>query len=204
MNTEITIAYVNYWQDPKNDNYFTKFIENNICFCKVVSPNENPDILIASVFGDINNVNDFLDFKLSIKTILVIVFFWGVICFFVFLFMVGGINNAIDFINNNEKMSLLSSVNDILNINKFPHNKLIFVYSAPKVGSTSIVSSLRIFGTDKFSIIHIHDEEMLKVLGHINGITINEIILYNKHLGKDVYVIDVYRSPIERKISAFF
>ena len=114
------------------------------------------------------------------------------------------INNAFDFINNNEKMALLSSVNDILNINKFPHNKLIFVYSAPKVGSTSIVSSLRIFGTDKFSIIHIHDEEMLKVLGHINGITINEIILYNKHLGKDVYVIDVYRSPIERKISAFF
>ena len=50
--------------------------------------------------GDINNVNDFLDFKLSIKTILVIVFFWGVICFFVFLFMVGGINNAIDFIKN--------------------------------------------------------------------------------------------------------
>ena len=101
-------------------------------------------------------------------------------------------------------MTLLFKVNDILNINKFPHNKLIFVYSAPKVGSTSIVSSLRIFGTDKFSVIHIHDEEMLKVLGHIDGITVNEIILYNKYLGKDVYVIDVYRSPIERKISAYF
>ena len=112
--------------------------------------------------------------------------------------------NAFDFINNNEKKTLLSNVNNILNINKFPHNKLIFVYSAPKVGSTSIVSSLRIFGTDKFSIIHIHDEEMLKVLGHVNGITVNEIILYNKYLGKDVYVIDVYRSPIERKISAYF
>jgi hypothetical protein len=45
---------------------------------------------------------------------------------------------------------------------------------------------------------------MLKVLCHINGITVNEIILYNKHIGKQVYVIDVYRSPIERKISAFF
>ena len=101
-------------------------------------------------------------------------------------------------------MSLLSSINETLNINKFPHNKLIFVYSAPKVGSTSIVSSLRIFGTDKFSVIHIHDEEMLNVLGHVNGITVNEIILYNKYLGKDIYVIDVYRSPIERKISAYF
>ena len=112
--------------------------------------------------------------------------------------------NPFDFIHNTAKMTLLFKVNDILNINKFPHNKLIFVYSAPKVGSTSIVSSLRIFGTDKFSVIHIHDEEMLKVLGHIDGITVNEIILYNKYLGKDVYVIDVYRSPIERKISAYF
>jgi hypothetical protein len=114
------------------------------------------------------------------------------------------IKNPFSFINNPEKMNLLNQANDILHINKFPTNKLVFVYSAPKVGSTSIVSSLRLFGTDKFSVIHIHDEEMLKVLGHINGITVNEIILYNKHLGKDVYVIDVYRSPIERKISTYF
>ena len=114
------------------------------------------------------------------------------------------IKNPFSFINNPEKMSLLNQVNDILHINKFPTNKLVFVYSAPKVGSTSIVSSLRLFGTDKFSVIHIHDEEMLKVLSHINGITVNEIILYNKHLGKNVYVIDVYRSPIERKISTYF
>ena len=112
--------------------------------------------------------------------------------------------NKFSFISNPEKILLLNRVNQLLNIDKFPHNKLIFVYSGPKVGSTSIVSSLRIFGRDKFSVIHIHDEEMLKVLGHVNGISVNEIILYNKHLGKQVYVIDVYRSPIERKISAFF
>jgi hypothetical protein len=118
--------------------------------------------------------------------------------------IIAPIKNPFNFINDTTKMSLLSQVNDILHINKFPNNKLVFVYSGPKVGSTSIVSSLRLFGTDKFSVIHIHDEEMLKVLGHINGITVNEIILYNKHLGKDVYVIDVYRSPIERKISTYF
>ena len=101
-------------------------------------------------------------------------------------------------------MTLLIQANEVLHINKSPTNKIIFVYSGPKVGSTSIVSSLRIFGSDKYSIIHIHDEEMLKVLGHINGITVNEIILYNKYLGKDVFVIDVYRSPIERKISTYF
>jgi len=112
--------------------------------------------------------------------------------------------NPFYFINNPEKIKLLVQVNDLLHINKNPTNKLVFVYSGPKVGSTSIVSSLRIFGIDKFSVIHIHDEEMLNVLGHVKGITINEIILYNKYIGRNVYVIDVYRSPIERKISAYF
>lgn len=111
--------------------------------------------------------------------------------------------NPFEFILDPVKMSLLAQANNSLHINQLL-NKLVFVYSAPKVGSTSIVSSLRIFGIDKFSVIHIHDEEMLRVLGHINGITVNEIILYNKHLGKAVYVIDIYRSPIERKISTYF
>jgi len=109
-----------------------------------------------------------------------------------------------NFVSNPEKMRLLIEINNKLNINKFPNNKLVFVYSAPKVGSTSIVSSLRIFGTDKISVIHIHDEEMLRILGRVTGISVNEIILYNKYLGRDVYVIDVYRSPIERKISTYF
>jgi len=102
------------------------------------------------------------------------------------------------------KKENLIKANEILNINKFPNNKLIFVYSAPKVGSTSIVSSMRLFGAHCFSIIHIHDEEMLFVLSNIKDVTINEIILYNTQLGKDVYVIDVFRSPIERKISNYF
>ena len=55
-NKEITIAYVNYWQDPKNDKYFSKFIESNIGSCKLVLPNDNPDILVASVFGNIDNI----------------------------------------------------------------------------------------------------------------------------------------------------
>ena len=112
--------------------------------------------------------------------------------------------NVISIFEESQKHKILLDINEKLNINKSPANKLVFVYSAPKVGSTSIVSSLRIFGTDKISVIHIHDEEMLRVLGRISGVTINEIILFNKGLGRDVYVIDVYRSPIERKISAYF
>ena len=112
--------------------------------------------------------------------------------------------SAFDFIKDPEKLKLLIRANELLNINKTNHSRLIFVYSAPKVGSTSIVSSLRIFGSDKVDVIHIHDEEMLNVLAHIQNVTVNELILFNKYLGKDVYVINVYRSPIERKISTFF
>ena len=113
-------------------------------------------------------------------------------------------NQCFDFIKNPEKIKKLTETNKLLNIDKRQSNKMVFVYSAPKVGSTSIVSSLRLFGIDKMNIIHIHDEEMLKVLINVTDITINEIILFNKYLGKDVYVINVYRSPIERKISTFF
>jgi hypothetical protein len=108
------------------------------------------------------------------------------------------------FVISPEKLQLLNQINDRLNINKNPNKKLIFVYTPPKVGSTSIVSSLRIFGSEMFNIIHIHDEEMLRIFTNISDITVNEIIQFNKHLGRDIYVIDVYRSPIERKISAYF
>jgi hypothetical protein len=103
-----------------------------------------------------------------------------------------------------DKLELLKNANDTLNITRSKLNKIIFIYSKPKVGSTSLVTSLRIFLSNKYNIIHLHDEEMLKVLGKIVNITINEIILYNKYLGKEIYVIDIYRSPIERKISTFF
>jgi hypothetical protein len=45
---------------------------------------------------------------------------------------------------------------------------------------------------------------MLFVLTGLTNITINEIIKYNKYIGRNVYVIDVYREPLERKMSDFF
>lgn len=101
----------------------------------------------------------------------------------------------------------LTKINKLLNIEAeiSKNKKLVFIYSAPKVGSTSLVSSLRIYGINNLDIIHIHDEKMLDVLlNYKSNISINDLIKYNKMLGKDVYVINVYRSPIERKISAFF
>ena len=101
------------------------------------------------------------------------------------------------------KMNRCKIINEKLNI-KEHLSPIIFVYSLPKVGSTSLVSSLRIFGTSCFNIIHVHDENMLQTLLHENDIYINDVILYNKIIGKEVIVIDIFREPIERKISAFF
>jgi hypothetical protein len=68
----------------------------------------------------------------------------------------------------------------------------------------SKVSSLRLSASDKLTIIHLHNEIMLKVLYKITDVTVNEIIQYNKQLGKQIYVIDIFRTPIEHKMSSFF
>jgi hypothetical protein len=83
-------------------------------------------------------------------------------------------------------------------------NNYIFIYTPPKVGSTTLVSSLRISLGKSYNIIHIHDEVMLSVLTGIQGISIIDIIQYLGCIGKKVFVIDVYRTPVERKMSEFF
>ena len=80
----------------------------------------------------------------------------------------------------------------------------VFIYTPPKVGSTTLVSSLRISLGNSFNVIHIHDDIMLNVLTGINNVTVNEIINYISKKGNNVYIIDVYRTPIERKMSEFF
>ena len=95
---------------------------------------------------------------------------------------------------------------------KTAHDKLfknnnknyIFIYTPPKVGSTTLVSSLRVSLGNKFNIIHIHDEVMMQVLTGIKGVSINKLITYIANNGNNVCVIDIYRLPIERKMSEFF
>jgi len=83
-------------------------------------------------------------------------------------------------------------------------DKYIFVYTPPKVGSTTLVTSLRMSLGKSVNIIHIHDEIMLKVLTGIEGVRIVDLIQFICSLNKTVYVIDIYRDPIERKMSEFF
>lgn len=96
---------------------------------------------------------------------------------------------------------ILESINKLFEIST---NNYIFIYTPPKVGSTTLVTSLRVSLNKSYNIIHIHDETMLSVLTGINNVKINDIISYLSKNGKNVYVIDVYRTPIERKMSEYF
>jgi hypothetical protein len=80
----------------------------------------------------------------------------------------------------------------------------IFIYTPPKVGSTTLVTSLRVSLGKSYNVIHIHDDIMLTVVTGFNDITINDIINFLANQGKNIFVIDVYRTPIERKMSEFF
>lgn len=51
-----------------------------------------------SKLGDINTVNDFFEYKLSIKTILIIIFVWGAIFLIIVIIAFGGINNAANYL----------------------------------------------------------------------------------------------------------
>jgi len=110
--------------------------------------------------------------------------------------------------NNNNNNDLLKLANQKLglsdDIQLIKNKNLIFVYCPPKVGSTSLVSSIRLYCSNYSTILHLHDEMMVEVICGITNVTINEIIQYNRFLGKNVTVIDIYRTPIEHKISAFF
>jgi hypothetical protein len=102
-----------------------------------------------------------------------------------------------------DKLEILKEANNKL-FNSHTNPTIVFIYTPPKVGSTTLVTSLRISAAKLLTVIHLHDEVMLEVLTGLHNVSIIDIIKYNAYIGKKVYVIDVYRSPIERKISEFF
>ena len=110
---------------------------------------------------------------------------------------------------NNDRLECIKEFNDFIFSNESIKNKntLVFIYTPPKVGSTTLVTSFRISCARTVNVLHVHDENMLSIITGIknnNNVTVNELINYNASIGKSVYVIDVYRSPIERKISEYF
>ena len=88
---------------------------------------------------------------------------------------------------------------------------IVILYSPPKVGSTSIVTSIRLFASDKYIVFHTHDDKICELYqDRLNVINVSDIInnnfLFNQQFNRNrkIYIIDIYRTPIERKISDFF
>ena len=44
------------------------------------------------------------------------------------------------------------------------HRDIVILYSPPKVGSTTIVSSIRLSASDKFIVFHTHKKKILENL----------------------------------------
>jgi hypothetical protein len=68
--------------------------------------------------GDINSIGDLFDFKLSIKTIILLFIIWGMFVFVFVVFMLGGINNTIDYATNiieSTKQSIIINKNKKIN-----------------------------------------------------------------------------------------
>jgi hypothetical protein len=78
----------------------------------------------------------------------------------------------------------------------------VFVYAIGKTGSTTLEETMLRNG---FQCLHVHNNwhyqtHILKNTSH----TLNDLLEYSVQNHKRVYIIDVYRNPIERKISSFF
>lgn len=90
------------------------------------------------------------------------------------------------------------------------YRDIIVLYCPKKVGSTSLVSSIRLWATEKYYVFHTHDESIYESFGVYKDLTINDILKNTSVINKltneprKIYFIDVFRTPIERKISEYF
>jgi hypothetical protein len=91
----------------------------------------------------------------------------------------------------------------------FEYKKLndldIIVYCGGKCGSSTLHTT---FKKNGFKSYKIHDNNYFKYLCNVfkkdNNKTIYDVIDFNVKQNKHIYIIDSYRTPIERKISSFF
>ena len=95
----------------------------------------------------------------------------------------------------------LETVEELLDKDKYKYLKNIdtFVYCGGKCGSKTLSYTLE-------NSLHVHSNINFQktILNEEKNISIFDIINYNRSNKKHVYIIDSYRTPIERKISSFF
>ena len=90
------------------------------------------------------------------------------------------------------------------------YRDMVILYCPQKVGSTSVVTSIRLSAPETFSVMHTHEEVIFKSNVRENDIRYSDMVrntcMKNIATGlpRKIYVIDIYRTPVERKISEFF
>ena len=100
--------------------------------------------------------------------------------------------------------------NQTLSTDNYLYRDLIILYCPEKVGSTSIISSIRISASEKFMVFHTHENKIADIVNLGIEIKVSDLIMNNKIINpltkefRKIYVIDIFRTPIERKISNFF
>jgi hypothetical protein len=93
--------------------------------------------------------------------------------------------------NELKEVNTRIGIKDDLSVEK--NKTLIFVYCPPKVGSTTVVSSLRLSASNKVTVIHLHNDVMLKVLFNVTNTTVNEIIHFNRYFIHYKYLFNSVR-----------
>lgn len=93
------------------------------------------------------------------------------------------------------------------------HRDIIVLYTPKKTGSSSLLSSIRINNSNDFFVFHTHEEVILKTdprYTEYKDICVNDIIQNNIYVNpqtgkhRRIFMIDIFRSPIERMMSDFF
>lgn len=112
--------------------------------------------------------------------------------------------------DTNQQFAELYNLPNKTNISNL-YRDIIVLYCPEKVGSSSIVSSIRLYASDKFMVFHTHEEKIADIFNIATShIRISDILLNNNIINpqtgqpRQIYFIDIFRTPIERKISSFF
>jgi hypothetical protein len=79
-------------------------------------------------------------------------------------------------------------------------NIKIFVYCSGKCGSTTLSSTL----SQYYKTLHVHYNEEFYITSQQKVFTIFDVIKCSATSQDQIYIIDSYRNPIERKIASFF
>lgn len=78
-------------------------------------------------------------------------------------------------------------------------NKKVFIYCSGKCGSCTLEKT---FKNNGYNTLRLHNNEEFKKTHNVNFNIYK--VLKNNSYDKKIYIIDSYRTPIERKISSFF